>query len=353
MRLSVADVLRELRTERLATDAADAPARAALQPELDADLPWFLRIAVGLGAWFATAFLLGFVAAVAQRDEPIARIIVGAVLIAVGGYARRSTVSEFRKHGAIACSMAGQGLILAGVHELGDSARLTAAVLIAMSLGLLWIVRDALHRFLSTLAAVVAVYILVIGEHPTGAGYEMVTIALAVGASLVWRFKVGNRSPATAEMLQPAGYALIVVLFAAMLAATVTHFHTVSMDPGRGVRLGNALTIAVMLLLAYLAWRINDEHRMSGTRAGFAAITGVLVLGVATLSSPGIIAGAAVLALAFDRRDRVLLGMGVIFLLVFGSVFYYSLHVSLMEKAGVLTGSGLLLLAIRHRLVRA
>lgn len=70
------------------------------------------------------------------------------------------------------------------------------------------------------------------------------------------------------------------------------------------------------------------------------------------MSTPGIIAGAAVLTLAFDRRDTVLLGMAVVFLLCFGSVYYFSLHLTLLEKSGVLAGSGALLLAIRHRLAR-
>ena len=55
--------------------------------------------------------------------------------------------------------------------------------------------------------------------------------------------------------------------------------------------------------------------------------------------------------LAFDRRNPVLLGLGVLFLLVFASVFYYSLNLTLLEKSGVLVGSGVLLFAVRRALV--
>ena len=60
MRLSVADVFAQLKLDGLATDAADAPARAALETELRDHLPWYVRAAVGFGAWLATAFFLGF-----------------------------------------------------------------------------------------------------------------------------------------------------------------------------------------------------------------------------------------------------------------------------------------------------
>jgi uncharacterized membrane protein len=353
VRLSVRDVLAELKAERLATDAADAPARAALQPELETHLPWFVRVPVGVGAWIATLFLLFFLGAVLRVENALLHVVAGAAIVVGAVYARHNSVSEFRKHAAIATSLAGQGLILAGVSELTDSPRITAALMVVLSLALIVIVHDGLHRFLSTLAAAAGAYIVVLGEHPSSYGFEFVTIALAVIAALVWRYRVEHRNADVAEMLTPAGYALIVALFGTVLAGSVTHLRQLSIDPGAAIRVGRGMTVAVMLLLAYFAWRINDEHRMSGTRAGFAAISGVLVLGLATLSTPGIITGAAVIALAFDRRDRVLLGMGVLFLLVFGSMYYYSLHLTLLEKSGVLAGSGVLLLGIRHRMVRS
>jgi uncharacterized membrane protein len=352
MHRSVADVLQDLQAEGLATDAAEAPARAALQQELQAHLPWFLRIAVGVGAWTATAFLLGFLIAVAQLDEPLARLIAGAALAAGGVYLRRVSDSEFRKHAGIAASLAGQGLILAAVYEFSDSPRITAMVLAVMCIVLIVIVHDHLHRFVSAVALAASLYVMMYDGDALLA-FELVTIVLVVATAAVWRYRVTTRPVSLDEMLRPVGYALVVVLFAALMAGTITHFGNASLDPGRALRLGRTTTVAVMLLLAAFAWRINDEHRMSGTRTGFAAISGVLLLGLVTLSTPGIITGAAVLALAFDRRDRVLLGIGLVFLLVFGSVFYYSLHITLLQKALLLAGSGLLLLGIRQQMLRA
>jgi uncharacterized membrane protein len=279
------------------------------------------------------------------------RIIVGSLLVTGAVYLRRVSVSEFRKHAAVAASLAGQGLILASIHEITDSPKITAAALVALAVALMPVIQDSLHRFLSTLAASAGLYVMIIDDGLPG--FEAVTIVLVIIVALVWRYRVGERSSKVASLLEPVGYATVVALFGALLAGTMTQLGNMSLDPGVNIRVGRATTIAVMVLLALFVWKINDEHRMSGTTSGFAAISGVLALGLATLSSPGIITGAAILALAHDRRNRVLLGMGIVFLLVFGSVYYYSLHITLLEKASVLVGSGLLLLAIRYRMVRA
>ena len=115
-----------------------------------------------------------------------------------------------------------------------------------------------------------------------------------------------------------------------------------------------SLPFGAKLALLALVWLIIDEQGgAAGSPSSVAALLGVVALGATTLTSPGIIAGAGVLTLAFDRRDKVLLGMAIAYLLVFGTVFYYSLHLTLLEKSGVLAGSGVLLLALRQRLSRA
>lgn len=71
-----------------------------------------------------------------------------------------------------------------------------------------------------------------------------------------------------------------------------------------------------------------------------------------TLRTPGIIAAAGVLGLVFHRRNVLLLGLGVTFLIGFGALYYYDLSLSLLAKSGALVGSGLALLALRQFMVR-
>jgi uncharacterized membrane protein len=72
-----------------------------------------------------------------------------------------------------------------------------------------------------------------------------------------------------------------------------------------------------------------------------------LLLALVTLSTPGIIAAVALFVLGFDRRNRVLIALGIAFLVKFLALYYYSLDMTLLEKSIVLAASGLVLLAAR------
>src|SRR5688500_20365112 len=105
----------------------------------------------------------------------------------------------------------------------------------------------------------------------------------------------------------------------------------------RGEMLGPATTIGITLAFMALVWKIIDEHGASHSSAkSFAALAGVAALGAGALSSPGIVAGATALVLAFDRRNKVLLGLAVVFLPVFGSAYFYSLVFTILVNPVVI-----------------
>ena len=65
-------------------------------------------------------------------------------------------------------------------------------------------------------------------------------------------------------------------------------------------------------------------------------------------SSPGVLGALLVLALAFHRRNPILLGLALLFLVGFAVAFYFRLDLSLAAKSGVLLASGALLLGLRE-----
>lgn len=352
MHLSVADVFRRLKAEALATDAADGPARAALEVELRDHLPWYLRAAIGLGAWLATGLFLGFLLFFLDIDEALMQIVIGAALIALAVWLRRRTASEFLRHAAVAVGLAGFALVVVGLYDQLD-ARATGVVVAVLSAALIRVMPDVVFRFLVTLAMVAAIYVSVVDER-AARGFELVTLVVVVLTALVWRYRIRDRAPDVEEMLEPVGYALVAALFVALLIGMSTQLGRLSFDTGRWLIAGRLTTIGITTALVALVWTIMEEQgRAIGSPTSIAALLAVVVLGATTLSSPGILAGAAVLTLAFDRRDKVLLAAASLFLLVFGGMYYYAMHLTLLEKSGVLAGSGLLLLALRHRLARA
>lgn len=353
MRRSVGEVLEQLCREGLATTAARESARAALAAEHADHIPWYLRVAIGFGAWLATGFLLGFTLAIAPLETALARLVSGAALVAGAVWFMPRATSDFRKHAAVAAALAGQGLLIAGLYELTDSVRATAAIIVLMGLALLRLVPDSVHRFLTALAVVAAGYVAIVEEGTRGT-FEGVTVLLVAATALTWRFRLRERAGAWNALLRPVGYALVVALLIALVIGSSTHLGRVSFDAGNGLALGRVTTAAFAIALGVLVRAVLDEHGSPPAgAAAFAAYTGVAFLALTTMSTPGILAGAWVLALACDRGDRVLAGMGIVFLLAFGTVYYYNLDLTLLEKSGVLTGSGALLLAIRHRLARA
>ena len=357
MRLRIADVLARLRIEGLATPDDDA-ARAALLATSEDYIPWYIRLAVGLGAWAATALLLGFIGALAGLENSVARLLFGAVLLSGAVWLRRDTRAEFMRQAAVAASLASQALIISAVHDMTDSTLAACVSAIALAIALVRMMPDAVHRFLSGALGAGALIVAASTLAVPGA-VEMATLLLVAVAAYLWRVQLRERSVATTEMLAPVGYAVVVTLFVVLVIGASTALTNVTREVHRDFVFASAgawpsalTTLGMTAALLALVWRITDEHGAAhDSPTAFAALAGVVALGAGALHSPGIVAGAAVLVLAFDRRNPVLLGLAVLFLLVFGAVFYYSLHLTLLEKSGVLAGSGVLLLAIRRAVV--
>ena len=350
MRRSISDVLAQLRAEGLAGPGAEEAMGAALSSDLREELPWFVRAAVGAGAWLATGFLLGGLLTLMGLRNENTQVVVGVLLVVSAVWTRRVTGSEFMRQAAVATSFAGQGLLVAGLSDITDSAELTGLFIAALSAGLIWVMPDPVHRFLSTLVGAAATAFVADGSRSLS--IEVVTLLVAVLAAYVWRVDLRSRTERVATVLEPVGYGLLIALFGLLLYGAFSTLDAARWLWGGRYDVPDQLTtVGITLALLALVWKILGEQGVDrSSRHSFAALAGVVALGASTLSSPGIITGAAVLVLAFDRRNRILLGLAIVFLLVFASAYYYSLQLTLLEKSGVLAGSGALLLGIRQRI---
>ncbi|MEP6619402.1 MAG: DUF4401 domain-containing protein [bacterium] len=343
MRLSVGELMGQLRAERLATDAHIQIVRDAMTASTDDDIPVYLRVVVGIGAWIAACFLLAsFVALV--REEGAATI-VGVVVLAVAVWGRQLSGGEFLRQATVAGSFAGQGLIAFGLARLTNGEGIASLVAMVLSIVLVLIMRDRFHRFLSTMIAVLSMAVGLNAAHVPGF-LDVVALLVAGAAAAAWRINVRDRSDEADELLTPVGYGLVVALFGLMLFGASSS--TLASGYQEHPQLGVATTSGIALLLDVLARVIFAEHyARHRSVTGIALLGGLALFALLTMDSPGIIAGVAVLILGFDRRNSVLVEMGVAFLLVFGAAYYYSLDLTLLQKSGVLAGSGAVCLAAR------
>ena len=351
MRLTIGEISERVVAEGLAGPAEVDALRGTFVREAEEDIPWYMRAAVGAGAWAATAFLLVFLFGLRVLEGDATRIVLGIVLVAGALWARREASAEFMRQASVATSLAGQGLIIVGTGEITDSGVIAGLVGLMLSVAMIVLMADRVHRFLTTLiaAACAAALLLDLGW---GAGLEVLAVCLAALTALVWRVGVRERSMATGETAEPVGYGLIVALFALLLYSAATDGKISPLhDDTAGVGTMTALVMGAMLIALVVA--ILKEHESSPTAPTSLLILGAIVLLAAvTRTSPGIIAGVAVLVVGFDRRNPLLIGMAALFLTVFGSVYYYSLSMTLIEKAGVLAASGMVLLGARAVIAR-
>ena len=104
-------------------------------------------------------------------------------------------------------------------------------------------------------------------------------------------------------------------------------------------------TVGLWVLLALVMVRIAGSlgHGWK-SRPVLMLLAGVGVLAVTAHNSPGILGALLVLGLGYQRRDRLLSGLAVLFLAVFLSAYYYHLELTLLEKSAALAASGAVLL---------
>jgi uncharacterized membrane protein len=86
---------------------------------------------------------------------------------------------------------------------------------------------------------------------------------------------------------------------------------------------------------------IFDEHGVSlGSQEAMLSFAAIIAIGWVTQSTPAITATLLMLTLGFDRRARALIALATVFFLMFGTAYYYGLHLTLLQKSGILAASG-------------
>lgn len=339
MRPPLLGVLRQLGREGL-VDPEGVAGLLALgsQGEREA-APWFVRVLVGFGAWVASAFLCLFMFMFfSDLLDGVGAVVLGALLLAgVIPLRRAAGDSDFLQQVALAGWLVAQLLVLFGMAESTESVAATALVLLVVqAITIAWF-PDAIARFLAAgfaVAALAAVFLQGMGPR----AYDLATLAAAVSAGLLWWRRPAFLAGALPDAVNPVGYGLLAAAFGMLLLSLGNPFAS----GGPGYVTSAVLTVGVLLLAAALL------GERVGSPQGLAVLGSLLILGAATAPAPGVMAAVGALLLGFRAGERALQGMAWLFLLVFLAGFYYHLEVSLLEKSGILAGSGLLLLGLRE-----
>jgi len=352
-------------------------ARGAVQGDYAPTLrtPWPIRLLMGgagwLGALFFQMFLIGTVFAT-TRGNGLAMAVTGVVMIGIAIALYRVTTRESGRIAlgqfALALSLGGQGMAIAGVGEaLGFHRFLeTAPFWLGVALFevvLFALVPDRLHRFLTMLAIWTALGIaacVALGDliAPRWTAIPMALgpmTALAFAALLAFVMREDQLAAAgRLPMAEPAADAtLLMALLGALVVTGFAHpaeliFGVDTPWRAQGGWLAGALIGAALVVMALLECR-----RLARSVPVAAAVLAVTIAFSALMVyAPAVTAGVLALAVALRRGSLPWLGLAVATVLI-GFVWYYStLQWTLLAKSATLVAAGALLLAARVALGR-
>ncbi len=313
---------------------------ALVAPDDAASPPWYVRALVGISAWIAAVLLIAFLVGGTQLlNTAEALIVAGLILCAVAIALRRIVPSSvFGAQLALALSMAGQALFTFGVGDRSNGVLAPVLAIILLEVVLIAIYPDMLHRFLSTVVIVGALVALLLDWNLPGAVHPLVGL-LAAGAVVLWERENALAVGRVERLSRPIGYGLCVALLGVLCLGvadliTLPHWW-----------ISGLLLLPMLLMLEY---RIVSGFAPRADAAIMPWLVGATVLvSLPALWTPGVLAAVIVIVLSFQRSNRLLLGIGVVFLVVFLIAFYYHLDVTLLLKSLLLLATGLLLLGSR------
>ena len=370
------------RSDRIArTLWTDLTARGAVQGEYVPTIrtPWPIRLLMGAAGWlaaiFCQLFIYGFVFAF-TRSNGAAMFVVGVVMVALAAVlyrASRAKTSIAASQFALALSLSGQGMMLAGLSLVmgsGIAIRDSAFWLIvaAIEAALFIAVPNRLHRFLSALATWTAltVSLSLLGGHLIGQRLMMLPVTVgvpsAVAMAVVTLFvrKEAAIAATTAAISRhgvwtPAIDAtLIFALGAALFVTGAANPAALLFGTGSPWPVPGAWACGALLGLTLIAFAATECQRLSVngiTQAGVLIVA--LAFSILMLLAPAVTAGLLGLALALRRGSLPWLGLSIATILL-GFIWYYStLQWTLLAKSITLAAAGVLLLAARAALARS
>jgi hypothetical protein len=344
---SLKDVLDALTGEGRLDAAGAAEAQQALQ-DAGTATPWYLRVMVGFGAWWAAMFFMGFFSLL-THSKPAA-LFFGVVLVVGAILLRRLNRGDFLNQLALAASLSGQLLAVFGA----DLHSLTAGALLVllMQLVLITFYADRTHRLLSTLVAVAMIEVLFF-DWKWYRGSALLAGVLGIVSIRLWLKETAFVGAGLERVMRPIAYGLVIAMFGLLLPSIFPPWFDEHNPLGPHLRHAGLSTALLGAGLLYLVHGLLRERGLPPFGAfALASYAAVLLLMWPAQRAPGLIGALIVLLLGFRRGDRLLMGIALLFLAVFLAAYYYNLSLSLLLKSAALAGSGAVLLALRWVLLR-
>ncbi len=232
--------------------------------------------------------------------------------------------SELINQASLSFSLCGQLTVWLFLAYPDGSPATTALAMTALELALVLGYPGAFGRFLSVNfgGLFFSYWLKLVAPAPA---FDALVLAVAALVSFLWLWenKILPVSSTFAPAFSPVAMGAVTLLFTFLLS-------TVSLV-GLLPNVGWLAAIGLVVLTVRTAYQMG---------ASLKTLAGLALVGLISSSAPGVIAAVLVLLLGFYRRNQTLKGLAILFLLTFGSAYYYQLKLSLLAKSLVLMLSG-------------
>lgn len=284
-------------------------------------LPWYYLVMQGVGAWIASLLFLVPVVVSFFSGNMLA-VGIGGLVLLIAVAVVRVEESVFISQLLLAAALLGFAMLNVGLAERVDGNELFICLNITATALLCYAaIRRRAVRFMVALA-VLAAWMWRLSGDPNG---PHVIFAAAGGGMLLAFVLFPER-----RFLRPLGYA-------SALAGPAALFLLRSLD----ALLPSSLVAGVVGVIVVLI-----QSRRQGWQPVHAA-AGMAGLSALALAAPGAAMGVGAAIWGHATANRLLEGIGLLWVPCFVSWFYYWLGYDLLTKSLLLAGSGVLLLGLR------
>ena len=305
---------------------------------------FFLRILLGASGWLSALFFTGFVSAffISFLSDSSHLWIIGVILCLFSIWISRiANLPILLQQFVFACSLAGQAQILFGVFDSTGSGQISAAVMLGLEILLFVLIGIRSQR---TVAIVIACGALLWLLEQHAWIYAVPLLSAAAG----WLWLNRLRFYKYAAYLQPATTGLTLALCLTIFSALVINNSEFAWwDIKQGVWQSQLWIAAVLTSTVglILAWQLIQQN-VQQTQLHYMAILISLGIALLNLKMLGLAPLCLLLCIGVVQAHTRLIWLMLFCLAGYLMLYYYSLNNSLLYKSILLSGSGVVLLAL-------
>ncbi|HPG29767.1 MAG TPA: DUF4401 domain-containing protein, partial [bacterium] len=265
---------------------------------------WYVNGIIGFCAWFSALFILAFIFGTFHRilyDSPAVIMPLGILLCGTAVIITKHPKNKnniFLNQLSLAICIAGEILFIIGTQEKFHSVSINALITIALQIFLIILYNNYIHRFLSVPAIFVALLIIFKEINAAYLTHPLV-FASAFAILKAWSYKQNIFCSKFSDLFAPISYGL-------SFAFLLTFLIVINKETSLYLEIENWYLSSAAILISLLYFENSAIKKLTLIRKNKFYILVYLftiLLTIATLKSPGIMAAFLIMLISFNYRN--------------------------------------------------